>query len=1446
MLLFSILMGVLNLVPDTVGGIDHDNETILSNIVWLEKDNPHNITGTVFVYVNKLNLNPSVIVKFNSKPGPGGITIDNDGRFDARGSLTKHITFTSNESTPLIGDWSGITFGSGSHSGDIIYSDISYASTGIYILGGNVTISDTTIINTTYGLVVNGGTAVINNLTIINSTNSGIIITGNNSSAEIANTNISESNIGLHILGGNSTINNVYLNNNTNSLLIKSPVDIENSTITNSSVSNFHITNSTTVKALNCSFDSNNNINPGSKLIRQWFVHVYVNDTMGNPIKDVNVTITPNSSAPSYYQTDNDGWKQWIVCTEYEETRTNITYRNPYNITVHKDGYNSTSIYPNITSSKTFHFTFNGYIKPISILDPIPKYWHNASKLKLNYTINDNSYIDNVSLYYRHSANNITFSNPVKTNSTNFSGQQSSLEGGFDFDFPAGNGYYQFYTIAYDKTGIPQNTGTIMTRIMGYDSIPPNVIAFGVPDINEDYTSVCRVNLTLNDTTSGIAAVPRINVKYDSTETTWALDGEPMVKTSRVGSNSASAEFNNRVADENYHFDIPAPSQGWEHFQNKSMLIEFVSSDRAGNFKLTPTIEKIDLVNHAPSIQIISPTTDSWYNDVVLIETNPEDLLDAGDPITENGIAMVVIQYSINSTSEGTNGTWENCSNDPINQTPFELSWDTKNILLNDNVWLKAQSVDNGGLNSQWQMVRVKIDNEPPTSTIKDYDDYWHNKDFLIVINADDGLGLGINKTFYQLNSASPQSTEFGSPLINTESASNTLEFWSVDMLGNEEQYKVLEGIKLDKTKPEISGLSISNITVSTSATHEVILTLNSSDSLSGLSSPPQYRVQYPGQNFSAWFDTTSINESSYSAVLNTSGVLLYQLGGEEITLEFRSIDNANNIETAELTELIDNVTSSEVVIEITHTSVVQWYTNIEIPINATVAANKAVGKVRLYFKTLLSEAFKSVSMIFVTQEVDNGGNGLLRFIYTINLPAQAEPGNVYYYFAAQDELKVVTLPEDEPDKNPFVIKIVEKKNDTIIEEVPEWWFEQYFGEIEEYISIDDPDEDGLTNLEEYLNGTDPTMADSDGDGMSDDWEIAKKIDPTDAKGINGPNGDPDGDGRTNMEEFQEDTKQPEDPGPIRDEEAGISEYERNILMVIVIIMIIIIVFLLFSNIRWRKIGKKYIELAPGIEQLEAEGSVEEVEEAEEVEEYEEYEVVGAEDEAEYEVEEYETIDEEGEEEYEEEFEEKVTLPAIFEKTRKELEGYRVLPKETEEVDEGGEMMAEEYLESEDIGEEVHVGEYVDEEYYLGDVESYGGEAYAQAGVEAEGEMGVVEEEGEVVEEELPEPEEKVYRKIKVTDEHLLKRSKDLQRKLRNGGVTYGMDETIAAAEAGAVETLLVIDHMALDKNEQIEKILKQTEAFGGKVIIVNSGHDAGKQLDALGGIGALLRFKMV
>ncbi|MEI7946967.1 MAG: putative Ig domain-containing protein [bacterium] len=72
-------------------------------------------------------------------------------------------------------------------------------------------------------------------------------------------------------------------------------------------------------------------------------------------------------------------------------------------------------------------------------------------------------------------------------------------------------------------------------------------------------------------------------------------------------------------------------------------------------------------------------------------------------------------------------------------------------------------------------------------------------------------------------------------------------------------------------------------------------------------------------------------------------------------------------------------------------------------------------------------------------------------------------------------------------------------------------WLAKHFPDGKGSGFYDDPDVDGLTNIQEYSKGTDPHNSDTDGDGLKDSDEVARGTDPTKK--------DSDGDGLTDGDE---------------------------------------------------------------------------------------------------------------------------------------------------------------------------------------------------------------------------------------------------------------------------------------------------------------------------------------
>ena len=101
----------------------------------------------------------------------------------------------------------------------------------------------------------------------------------------------------------------------------------------------------------------------------------------------------------------------------------------------------------------------------------------------------------------------------------------------------------------------------------------------------------------------------------------------------------------------------------------------------------------------------------------------------------------------------------------------------------------------------------------------------------------------------------------------------------------------------------------------------------------------------------------------------------------------------------------------------------------------------------------------------------------------------------------------------------------------------------------------------------------------------------------------------------------------------------------------------------------------------------------------------------------------------------------------------------------------------------------------------------------------------------------------RLHQELNIVDKFLAEISK-------SNLAVYGLKETEYCSSVGAVDTLLVTDGLitnAREKNSypQIEAIMRNVESMKGRIVIINSENHAGKSLDALAGIGALLRYKI-
>ncbi len=80
-----------------------------------------------------------------------------------------------------------------------------------------------------------------------------------------------------------------------------------------------------------------------------------------------------------------------------------------------------------------------------------------------------------------------------------------------------------------------------------------------------------------------------------------------------------------------------------------------------------------------------------------------------------------------------------------------------------------------------------------------------------------------------------------------------------------------------------------------------------------------------------------------------------------------------------------------------------------------------------------------------------------------------------------------------------------------------------------------------------------------------------------------------------------------------------------------------------------------------------------------------------------------------------------------------------------------------------------------------------------------------------------------------------------------DGKAAYGPEEVKKALDYGAIETLLVADEMLRLEREKgnIDSLLMAVEHAQGKVVVFSTEFEPGQKLHALGGIAAILRYKI-
>ncbi|MFZ2412004.1 MAG: FG-GAP-like repeat-containing protein [Candidatus Methanoperedens sp.] len=294
------------------------------------------------------------------------------------------------------------------------------------------------------------------------------------------------------------------------------------------------------------------------------------------------------------------------------------------------------------------------------------------------------------------------------------------------------------------------------------------------------------------------------------------------------------------------------------------------------------------------------------------------------------------------------------------------------------NHTIKYYSVDNAGNKEGTKEVVVSIDRTPPVTT-DDSDSMWHNSAVTLNLAATDSLS-GTAFMWYKSDGTELVSYSSNIKLTFTEEGVHEVEYYAVDNAGNAGEVK-RASVKIDKTPPSTADDSDGKW-----HNGSVTVRLAASDNLAGVQTT-SYKVNSDTETAAGLFLAWLYNAAGLAEAAS-QGDDVYLPDEGVFSIQYNSIDNANNIETEKTSKQV-KIDKTVPIIAGASTTLPNdngWYNN-DVTVHFT--ASDALSGIELLTpdQTLSDDgAFQSVT----GTAVDKAGNNASITITDINIDKTA------------------------------------------------------------------------------------------------------------------------------------------------------------------------------------------------------------------------------------------------------------------------------------------------------------------------------------------------------------------------------------------------------------------------------------------------------------------------